>query len=119
MRTEEQLKYRMKDYVGAKYLYTEYGYIAWQISTGENVEIIFIEVPEKRKGYATRLLKDFVQLVRPYNSVFVFRLESNDEAGEFYRHLGFEETLIHGLYKGDAVLGVINYQTLCQNLSTK
>ena len=110
----------MKDYVGAEYIYTNFGYIAWQVSTGENVEIIFIEVKERRKGYATILMKQFVQKVRPFNSVFVFRLASNESAGHFYRSLGFVETTISGLYKGtDAVLGVINYDTLCRNLSTK
>lgn len=119
MRTEEELKQRMKEYKGAEYLYTDYGYIAWQMSTGENVEIIFIEASEKRKGYATQLLREFVKRVKPYNSIFVFRLASNEEAGNFYRKLGFEEILIKGLYKVDAVLGVVNYEMLCQNLLTK
>lgn len=120
MRTLAQLTDRMKDYKGAEYIYTDNGYIAWQVSTGENVEIIFIEVNETRKGHATRLLKEFVKKVKPFNSVFVFRLASNEDAGFFYRSVGFQETLVPALYKGvDAVLGVVNFNTLCQNLSTR
>lgn len=120
MRTLEELKNRMKDYRGAEYIYTDNGYVAWQVSTGENVEIIFIEVSETRKGYATKLLKEFVKMIKPFNSVFVFRLASNEDAGFFYRSIGFQETLVPNLYKGvDAVLGVVNYDTLCQNLSTR
>lgn len=118
MRTEEQLIERMKDYVGAKYIYKNYGYVAWQMSTGENVEIIFIEVKEKGKGGATQLLREMCAQIKPYHSVFVFRLASNDTAGHFYRKMGFEETVIPGLYlTEDAVLGVISYKRLCQNLS--
>jgi ribosomal protein S18 acetylase RimI-like enzyme len=120
MRTEEQLKERMKDYVGAKYIYREYGYVAWQVSTGENIEIIFIEVNEKGRGYATKLITEMCTLIKPYHSVFVFRLKSNETAGHFYRKLGFTETVIPGLYAGDdAVLGVVKYDDLCRNLSIK
>lgn len=120
MRTHQELVDRMQNYRGAEYIYTDNGYIAWQVSTGENVEILFIEVDEQRKGHATKLLKQFVATVKPFNSVFVFRLASNEDAGFFYRSVGFKETLIQDLYKGvDAVLGVVNYNTLCQNLSTK
>lgn len=120
MRTEKELKSRLCQYDGVKYLYNDTGYIAWQVSTGENVEIMFIEVVETRKGHATALMKELVKRIKPFNSVFVFRLASNEDAGYFYRSLGFEETLIKGLYKGvDAVLGVVNYNTVCQNLSIK
>lgn len=120
MRTHKELTDRLRQYVGAKYLYTDFGYIAWQMSTGENVEIIFIEVEETRKGYATELLRLMCHVIKPYHSIFVFRLASNEDAGFFYRKVGFEETLIKGLYKGvDAVLGVANYDTLCKNLLIK
>lgn len=118
MRTFEELEARASQYDGVHYHYSDKGYIAWQISTGENVEILFIEVSERRKGHATQLVREMCRRIKPFNSVFVFRLASNETAGHFYRHVGFEETLIKGLYKGqDAVLGVANYETLCRNLS--
>lgn len=120
MRTRQELIERMKDYKGAEYVYTDHGYIAWQVSTGENVEIIFIEVKEKRKGYATQLMKEFARTVKPYNSVFVFRLASNESAGYFYRSVGFNEIPVKGLYKDqDAVLGVVKHDILWESLSTK
>jgi len=119
MRTKKELKKRMRQYAGARGIYADYGYIVWQVSTGENIEILFIEVKERRRGYGTKLMKKFVQRIKPYTSVFVFRLARNEEAGEFYRSMGFTETKITGLYMEDAVLAVVNYETLCQNLSTK
>ncbi len=118
MRSNEALTQRIKRYDGASYLYIEdFGYVAWQYSTGENVEILFIEVKEPGRGHATGLVREMIKHIKPFNSVFVFRLASNETAGYFYRKLGFEETLIKGLYKEDAVLGVVNYKELCQNLS--
>ena len=120
MRTIEEIKKRMYQYCGVSYLYFDYGYIAWQMTTGENIEILFIEVAERRKGHATQLLREMCKRIKPFNSVIVFRLASNESAGHFYRAMGFEETTIPSLYKGvDAVLGVANYENLCKNLSIK
>jgi ribosomal protein S18 acetylase RimI-like enzyme len=118
MRTEAQLKERIKEYKGVEYFYTPQGYIAWQLSTGDNYEIMFIESSEPGKGYGTELMRKFVETVTPpYHSVFVFRLASNEAAGHFYRKLGFKETLIKGLYKGDdAVLGVVSFEELKSNV---
>lgn len=118
MRSHHELKERLKQYDGVHLCYREdYGYIAWQMSTGENVELVFIEVKEPGKGHATELVKEMCRQIKPFNSVFVFRLESNERAGHFYRKLGFKETVIHGLYKVPAVLGVVSYEELCRNLS--
>ena len=116
MRTEKELIDRLNFYSGAEYYYSDIGYIAWQITTGENVELLFIESKESGKGYGTQLVREMCKRIKPYNSVFVFRLASNENAGTFYRYLGFNETLIKGLYKVDAVLGVANYKKLCENL---
>jgi GNAT superfamily N-acetyltransferase len=107
---------RFKQYDGLRYYIDETGYIAWQLSTGENVELMFIRVHTPGKGHGTELLKKMVQRIKPFNSVFVFRLASNESAGHFYRHHGFKETLVSGLYKVDAVLGVANYKELCEKL---
>lgn len=121
MRTKKELEKRLKKYSGVYFIYEkEYGLIAWQYSTGENVEILFIEVTERRKGYATLLVKLMLKDIKPYNSVFVFRRAKNKTAGSFYRSLGFKERKVRGLYKNeDAVLGIITYRNLCQNLLIK
>lgn len=117
MRTKQKLIERLSTYTGAKYIYTDKGYIVWQESTGENVELLFIESSEKGKGYGKFLVGEMCKQIKPYHSVFVIRLASNEEAGNFYKGLGFKETLVKGLYQGDdAVIGVIPYETLCQNL---
>lgn len=109
---------RMKEYTGIQTITTDHGYIAWQVSTGENVEILFIEVDEPGNGYGTELVRLMCERIKPYNSVFVFRRGFNIAAGRFYRKLGFTETNVHGVYKGEmAVIGTISYETLCQNVS--
>lgn len=121
MRTLQEVKYKYDLYKNdIHYFYGDDGYIVWRRSTGDNIEILFIEVKEKGKGIATRMVSYMCHVEKPFHSVFVFRLKGNESAGHFYRHLGFEETEVKGIYKGDdAVLGVVNYETLCKNLSTK
>lgn len=119
MKSLKIIRKRLKGYAGAELFYTDKGFIAWQKGTGDNYELLWIEVAEKGKGYGTILVTEMVRRIKPYHTVFVFRQESNESAGYFYRHLGFIETVIPNLYKGgNAVLGVISYETLCQNLST-
>jgi ribosomal protein S18 acetylase RimI-like enzyme len=117
MKSLKTIKARLEPYTGAELFYTDYGFIAWQLGTGDNYELLWIEVSEKGKGYGTELVREMVRRIKPYHSVFVWRKKSNESAGYFYRHLGFQETEISNLYKEDAVLGVIDYETLCQNLS--
>lgn len=117
MRSYTEVAEKLRPYLGPVLHYKEdFGYIAWQESTGNNVEILFIEVKEPGKGHATELLREMCKHIKPYNSVFVFRLASNERAGHFYRKMGFKETLIPGLYKEDAVLGVVNFEELCLSL---
>lgn len=118
MRSHTEVVEKLKPYVGPVLHYKEgIGYIAWQESTGNNVELLFIEVAEPGKGHATELVREMCRNIKPFNSVFVFRLEANETAGHFYRKLGFKETRVEGLYKVPAVLGVVNYEELCRNLS--
>lgn len=120
MRTKQELLDRLRTYKGAEYIYTDNGYIAWQYSTGENIEIIFIESKEKGLGYGRELVREMCKIINPYYSVFVMRLASNEDAGKFYRALGFREYIIRELYKGDdAIIGVIPFAKLCQNLLIK
>lgn len=120
MRSLQDLEEKLMPYAGPKVIYREdFGYIVWQESTGNNVEILFIEVKEPGRGHATELVKHMCEFIKPYNSVFVFRLASNERAGGFYRKLGFQETPIEGLYTAPAVLGVVSYKDLCHYLSTQ
>lgn len=119
MRSYKEFIERLNQYKGASFIYDETGFIAWQLSTGENVELLFIEVKEPGKGHATELVRKMCKEINPFNSVFVFRLRSNETAGHFYRKLGFEERVVPNLYLEDAVLGVISYKQLCQNLLIK
>lgn len=117
MRSLQDIESRVSQYKGAKLFFLEdLGYIAWQVSTGENIELLFIETSEPGKGHGIELMKRMCMEIKPYNSVFVFRLASNEVAGQFYRKLGFKEQNVSGLYKVDAVLGVVSYETLCKNL---
>ena len=113
MRKIKEIQERLSQYAGAYCLHKRFGYIVWQVSTGENVEILFISVIAPRKGYGKRLLKEMCEEIRPFNSVFVFRRKCNEQAGKFYRTMGFKEMVVKGLYKDeDAVLGVVNYDEL-------
>lgn len=113
MRTLEEIEKRLSIYDAPSLFYRDWGYIAWHLGTGQNVEILFIEVREPRKGYGTRLIQAMKKEIHPYHSVYVFRRAVNTKAGAFYRKLGFTETTISNIYKGeDAVLGVIPYENL-------
>ena len=119
MRTYREIIERLEDYEGAYLIHNDIGLIAWQVSTGENVELLFIEVAEQRKGYGTELVKRMCEKINPYNSVFVFTRSANEQAVAFYKSLGFDGTYIDGLYKEGAILFVANYEKLCQTLTTK
>ena len=121
MRTFRQLMLRLDHYKnGTQYIYHKDGYIVWQTSTGENVQILFIEVKTPRNGVGTSLLRDMCESINPYHSVFVVRRATNEAAGKFYRKVGFTETLIKGLYKGeDAVLATISFEQLKKNVQAR
>lgn len=118
MRSPEEFFARIKGYTGCQYYYhPEIGYIAWQCSTGDNIEIVFIEAKQKGQGNGIRLIKEMLKKVQPYHSIFVFRRANNITAKHFYIKMGFQETRISGLYQGeDAVLGVASYSILKHNL---
>lgn len=117
MRSRKEFIKRVEKYKSAEWIYTDKGCIAWQLSTGENVELLFIEVKKPGQGHATELVREMCKRIKPFNSVFVVRLASNKKAGGFYRKLGFKEHPIWGLYTCKAVLGTISYKKLCHYLS--
>ncbi len=105
MRSKKKLLKRLNPYGSFDYIYWEdKGYLAWHLSTGENYEMLFLEVKKKKKGVATQLFKEFVDRVirekkKPFNSVFAFRRADNKEAEIFYGKLGFRQLEIPGIYK--------------------
>lgn len=117
MRTRLEVTARLRQYTGARVIYHDWGYIAWQVSTGENVEEILFEVGEKNKGRGKQLWRELCQQLvaegLPYHSVFMYHLKANEAADHFYNSLGFARYEIPDLYRGDvAVLRVLPFITL-------
>lgn len=108
MRTLAEMERRMKLYEGAEYLYFPgFGNIAWHYSTGDNIEILFVEAVF---GYGAVMLARMVKLLEernesPYHSVFAFRLKSNIVAEHFYERLGWHQIdLGQSIYRGDGTV---------------
>lgn len=121
MRTLEQVQKRLESYRGISLIYHDWGYIAWQVSTGENVEEIIIEVDKKGKGGGKQLWREVCWTLKaqglPYHSVFAYHLKSRPAPDAFYTSLGFSRHEIPDLYRDDvAVLRVLPFATLCKKL---
>lgn len=114
MRTLDELKERISRYSGVRYIYTPEGYIAWQLSTGDNIEVIFIE----GRGYGRELYRLAVEQIerdgRPFHSVFTFTKTGNESACRFYEKFGWRRfNLGVSLYQGiGATLFAIPYDEL-------
>lgn len=124
MRTREEFLERIKGYDRVDYIYdADVGYLVFRIGTGDNVEALFLEVAEKRKGYGTELYRRMVQRMvergeKPYHSVFAFRLTGNEEAKAFYDRLGWKQQDIgSSVYRSDGTtLMWIAWDDLCKRL---
>jgi ribosomal protein S18 acetylase RimI-like enzyme len=109
MRTLDELEEKLKPYQGCvtRY-YPDLGYIVWREGTGNNLELLFIEV--LRTGAGALLIKEMVdELLRagkePYHSVFAFTLASNLKALVFYLKLGFRDIdLGRSIYRDEATV---------------
>lgn len=90
MRTLEEMQKKLDVYRELSIFYSaETGYIVWREGTGNNLEILFIEGAGKE--LCRIMVKEIIrQGKRPYNSVFAFRLGSNEIADKFYRKVGFQ-----------------------------
>jgi len=121
MRSLQELKNRLQQYRDVEYLYFDgVGYIAWHISTGENIETLFIEATP---GCGAWLYKKMAEHIletgkEPYHSVFCFRLGSNVKAQKFYDKMGWTQVdLGQSIYKDDTtVLMWITWSNLLINL---
>lgn len=117
MKTLKELQER----IGRYKTYTfekDYGFIVWQLTSGENFEILFISA----EGHGIEIMRAWTEYLRenlilPFNSIMVIRQNSNERAGAFYRKLGFDEVEVPNLYHGQvAILSTVNFDTLCRNL---
>lgn len=121
MRTKPEVLKRLEAYKGIELIYHDWGYIVWQVSTGENVEEILIEVAQKGQGAGHQLWREACARLKeqglPYHSVFAYHLKSRPLPDHFYTSLGFSRHEIPDLYKGDiAVLRVCPFTKLCEKL---
>lgn len=107
MRTWPELQEKLSPYEGVEYIYDpEVGYIAWHLSTGGNVEILFIEaaIPGLGQGgeMYRRMALQLLERGTPYHSVFGYRLKSNRIARRFYSKMGWTQvSLGRSIYAGD------------------
>ena len=124
MRTLDQLQQRLAGYGAAKFIHANgKGLIAWHTSTGDNLEVLFIEVAEPGKGTGLWLYRLMVDRIleegsKPYHSVFAYRLGSNQMAARFYEKLGWQQVnLGRSIYRDDdTVLVWTTWDQLVQNL---
>jgi GNAT superfamily N-acetyltransferase len=127
MRSLEELKGRLEDYGAAEYIYDpDVGYIAWHHSTGENIELLFIEAAEIGTGLGISLFRRMVDHLKsrnekPYHSVFAFRLASNKLAENFYESTGWTQVpLGQSIYAGDeTVLMWITWTDLLEQVKER
>lgn len=127
MRTLEQLLDRLQAYGQAEYIYDPaLGYVAWHFATGDNVELLFIESAVPNNGHGVELVRRMalriLELGRaPYQSVFAFRLGSNEAAGKFYRGLGWQQVnLGRSIYRDvDTILAWITWSNLLERFNLK
>jgi ribosomal protein S18 acetylase RimI-like enzyme len=101
----------------------EMGYLVWRVSTGENVEMLFVEAATMNRGLGRKLYQRFVKILQgqdkePYHSVFAFRLGSNEVAKRFYDKMEWTQVdLGQSIYRDDhTVLMWITWQDLIKNL---
>ena len=131
MRTEPELLEKLFPYRGVSWHYDpDVGYIAWRAMSGDNLEVLFIEVREKGKGQAVELYRRMVNAIKasgkePYYSVVGFRLGSNEAANRMYQKLGFRQQLLiddgqRTVYGGDdTVVMWIPWVELVERLGVK
>lgn len=121
MRTLEQCESKLKLYGAAESLFFPgVGNISWHFSTGDNIEILYLEA---QIGHGVTMLCRMVKTViasgrLPYHSVFAFRLAHNDVAARFYDRLDFQQVnLGDSIYRGDdTVLMWITWKNLLKSL---
>lgn len=88
----------------------DYGKLDWRLAPGNVAEIVDIEVDNlhRREGEGLKLFQKLVRdLPEQCNHVYAFTRKSNAIARDWYRSLGFRESVVPGFYSDndpDAVL---------------
>ena len=89
------------------------GYIVWRTGTGFNTELLHLKVYVPRQGTGKQLIKEMLKALStnpPWATVFGFALPSNVDAINFYQAMGFDLSLVDGVYAcGRAVVFSANY----------
>lgn len=124
MRSLESLKEKLKTYKEAEFIYDpSLGYIAWHYSTGDNIEVLYIEANVVGIGAGGTLYQRMIETLlergeKSYHSVFGYRLASNETARKFYHKLGWTQVnLGQSIYAGDdTVVMWITWEKLLERL---
>jgi ribosomal protein S18 acetylase RimI-like enzyme len=116
---EEFVSTYITPFSGVEYFYSyRLGYIAWRRGTGDNIELLHIRSFQPGKGYGRFLFYTMLRRLKadpPYHSVFGFTRVGNAEARAFYGALGFNLSVVDGLYaEGQAVLFWQQYTKLTE-----
>jgi len=108
MRTLSQVQERIKNYKEAQVFYKPgLGYIVWTMATGDNLEVLFVEVETPGQGQGKELYKLWAAYIdvsgqSPYHSVIGYSLASNHRAKHFYCKLGWSQrNLGQSIYRDD------------------
>ena len=115
-KTEQQEK--VHNFTDVNRIECDNGYIVWRLGTGYNVELLHLKTIIQRQGTGKALVLAMLNKLKedpPYATVFLFTRTNNTSSRVFYTTLGFEETVVKGVYDdGDAVLFSQRYITLLE-----
>ena len=121
----ELLQSVLDRYAKLDYIQTEEGHIIWRRGTGDNVELLDIQVhdPKRREGHGTELFKNMLHnLIEnpPFSDVFGFTRSCNKRALNFYQSLGFKTQYVNGIYKdGSAIIFSQKFESLLERNHVK
>lgn len=111
----------LTDYTHVYIERSEDGYVTWRRGTGGNVELLHIEVREKRVGHGRRLLTRMLRKLQAdppcggRGTVFGFTRMSNVDALGWYDGMGFDLSQVCGVYaEGVAVCFSAPYALLVE-----
>lgn len=100
------------------YVELETGYIVWRRGTGDNIELLHLQAFVHRQGIGRLLVRTMLDKLKddpPADTVFGFTRISLLDAVAFYHAMGFETTVVKGLYtEGVAVMFSQTYEKLLE-----
>lgn len=87
------------------------GRLAYRKGSGGTVEILDIVVSARRTGYGRRLIQRLVDGHGVPIRLWAFTRESNGIARDFYKALGFRESIVPAFYQEEAAVLVARTAT--------